>query len=69
MTGANGQAIGADGFAISADGLPTGAGGDAIDDQPTDIYAGLMADHMRALQGSATAGVNRTGHRLPDVNK
>jgi len=59
VTGANGQAISADGLAIGADGLPTGAGGDAITDQPTDIYARLMADHMRALQGSATAGVNQ----------
>ena len=48
-----------DGLAIGADGLPTGAGGVAIDEQPTDIYARLMADHMQALQGSATAGVNQ----------
>ena len=68
--GTDGQAIalgilttGADGQASTADGLPTGASG-----QPTDIDARLMADHMQALQGSATAGVHgRTGHRLLDI--
>ena len=52
-TGADGQASTADGQAARVNGLPTGASG-----QPADIYARLMADHMEAMQGSATAGVD-----------